>query len=195
MRSETALLLGVLTLLVGGCDRQSQAPAQGNVASAAPAAADAQGEAVTEEIGMLDRSHAGEPMPTAAFKEPGGSPTALSAFKGKPLLVNLWATWCAPCIKEMPTLDALAAREGDALQVLAVSQDITGPEKVAAYFEQADFARLQPYLDDQAALSVAYAANLPTTVLYDAAGREVWRMTGSMDWTNSSARELLAEAS
>jgi thiol-disulfide isomerase/thioredoxin len=118
----------------------------------------------------------------------------LASFRGKPLLVNLWATWCAPCVAEMPTLDALAAREKD-LQVLAVSQDLDGKEKVDAFFAQRGFRMLQPYIDPQLSLMSELKVNtLPTTILYDAEGREVWRMTGMEDWEASRAAGLIQEA-
>jgi hypothetical protein len=94
----------------------------------------------------------------------------------------------------MPTLDALAAREKD-LQVLAVSQDLDGKEKVDAFFAQRGFRMLQPYIDPQLSLMSELKVNtLPTTILYDAEGREVWRMTGMEDWEASRAAGLIQEA-
>jgi thiol-disulfide isomerase/thioredoxin len=74
----------------------------------------------------------------------GAVAVTLAAFRGKPLLVNLWATWCAPCVREMPTLDRLAVREKDKLQVLVISQDLDGAAKVTPFVEKAKFAALQP---------------------------------------------------
>ena len=68
-----------------------------------------------------------------------GRPTSWPAFRGRPVLVNLWATWCAPCVVEMPSLDALAVREGEALKVLALSQDMDGRQKVTDFFAERDF--------------------------------------------------------
>ena len=131
-------------------------------------------------------------MPTAAFRTLDGKPTTLAAFRGKPLLVNLWATWCAPCRKEMPTLDALAAR--GTVRVLPVSQDLDGAAKVRPYLAQTHFKALEPALDPKLGLSLVYQANLPTSILYDAAGKEVWRYTGDLDWTGGEAPKLLADA-
>ena len=142
---------------------------------------------------MIDRSHKGEAAPGAAFRGPDDAAVTLAAFKGKPLLVNLWATWCAPCVAEMPTLDALAAERGEAMAVIAVAQDLQGAEVVDPWFQKAGLKVLQPYLDPENALLDAYNSALPTTVFYDAAGRELWRVVGAIDWQGKEARALLAE--
>jgi len=145
--------------------------------------------------GRLDRSHQGSRAPDLAFEDGGGRPIRLSAFRGRPLLVNFWATWCAPCVVEMPSLDALAEREGDRLQVVAVSQDSEGRQKVSDFFAAHRFQRLQPYLDGEMDLMAALQlGTLPTTILYDAEGREVWRITGAADWEGEREARLLAEA-
>ena len=111
------------------------------------------------------------------------------------MLVNLWATWCAPCVAEMPTLDALAVREEGRLHVLALSQDLDGQAKVDTFFAERRFARLEPYIDPQLALMGELAVqSLPTTILYDAEGREVWRVTGIEDWQSARAAKLIEEA-
>ena len=185
-----ACLLG-LGLLLAGCDRQKPDGPQGG---GAPSDWAGPRLGQGESAGRLDRSHAGAPAPASAFENPEGGPATLADFRGKPLLVNLWATWCAPCIAEMPTLDALAARE-DKLQVLVVSQDLDGQDKVDAFFAERNFSTLQPYIDPQMGLMTALGVDtLPTTILYDAEGREVWRMTGIEDWQGARAAELIAEA-
>lgn len=195
MRPAISLLL--LAALIGGCDRQSQPGSQASetIANANEGTAP-QNEIVVEEvIGTLDRSHKGEAAPAIAFENPAGATVTLADFRGKPVLLNLWATWCAPCVKEMPTLDALAVSLGDSVQVLTVSQDLDGAAKVDPFFQKAAFQRLQPYLDTKSAMSLGMQVNLPTTILYDSQGKEVWRMGGGMDWTGQTARELIAEAS
>jgi thiol-disulfide isomerase/thioredoxin len=183
---STIVSLLATALLIGGCDRQVSAPEQAKPSPAVPAPS----AAAAETIGTLDRSHKGEAAPVAAFQDPAGKPVTMAAFAGKPVLLNLWATWCAPCVAEMPTLDALAKT----MKVVAVSQDIGGAEKVAPFFAKAGLKQLQPYLDPKVGLSVALNAELPTSILYDSTGHEVWRMTGGMDWTTASARKLLTEA-
>ena len=132
--------------------------------------------------------------PAITFEDPSGEPTSLAQFEGKPVLLNLWATWCAPCVAEMPTLDALAARE-PGIQVIALSQDIDGRQKVDAFFKQHEYSELEAYLDPQlASMTALKVQSLPTTILYDAAGRELWRMTGAEDWQGPRAAALLSEA-
>ena len=187
MRSVIGLLL-LGALAVAGCDKQSQPSQQANETSAASnAAAPAPG-------GTVDRSHKGEAAPTIAFTDTAGKKAMLAAFKGKPVLLNLWATWCVPCIKEMPTLDTLAGRVGDTLVVLPLSQDLKGMEVVGPFFQKNGYKHLKPYLDTDTAFSVQMGTNLPTTILYDSAGKEVWRVSGDFDWAGAEAAKLIAEA-
>ncbi len=193
------VILLMVPLLTGGCDRQSSAPEQANAAASAPLADEvppATGPRASkpEAMGVLDRSHQGEVASDLQFIDPAGKPVTIAAFAGKPVLLNLWATWCAPCVAEMPTLDGLAERLDGKLTVLAVSQDLEGAAKVDPFFRNAQFKRLQPYRDPQAALSIAYQANLPTTILFDSQGREVWRMLGGVNWAGDTATALVDEA-
>jgi thiol-disulfide isomerase/thioredoxin len=178
-----AFLLSLLCL-TAACER---APEQ----QAAPRPAR---QASAEPEGRLIRSYAGTRAPAAEFQDADGNPVSLAAFRGRPLLVNLWATWCAPCVAEMPTLEALAAQDGPA-QVIAISQDLDGRDKVHAFFEKHQLEALQPYLDNELNLMGALKVeSLPTTILYDAEGREVWRIVGMEDWTGERAVGLLNTA-
>lgn len=184
------LFLLLIPALLAGCDTEP-APKGGNAppAWAGPATAERQG------TGRLDRSDAGTPAPNILFEDPAGEPASIADFRGKPVLVNLWATWCGPCVVEMPSLDALAARNPD-IHVLALSQDMNGQAKVDAFFAERKFAELEPYIDAELSMMSALKVDtLPTTILYDSDGQEVWRMTGREDWTGPRAAALLKEAS
>ena len=122
-----------------------------------------------------------------------GQKVKLAAFKGKPLLVNLWATWCVPCVRELPTLDKLARQQRN-LQVVAISEDMEGA-KVIQPFLTSRGIELHPYHDTDNGLMLAYKeASLPVSILYDAEGKELWRIAGDMDWTGPRANALLAQA-
>jgi len=184
----------LLALAAAGCDRQSGAPGQAaqgasNTAAASPDEATAP---AAKALTGVDRSHKGEAAPTTPFKDAAGKPTTLAAFRGRPVLVNLWATWCGPCVAELPTLEALAKRNG--IRVAAISQDTGAAAKVPAFLKDHGAPSLIPYLDDRMALSLGWNANLPTTILFDASGKEVWRWSGGNDWSSDAAAKLIAEA-
>ncbi len=168
--------------LLAACDKQPTAAPQ-------PKAI----ETPDAEAGKLDVTQRGKAMAPSAFTAPDGKPVTLAAFKGKPVLVNLWATWCGPCVKEMPSLDRLAARSADKLTVLTVNQT-DDAAAVAKWWAPRQFAKLAPYRDEAGKLGFDFESGvLPTTVLYDAQGREVWRIVGGMDWDGARANTLLAE--
>ena len=180
-----------MLLSLAACDRGSSETEQENAQNMAVE----QGETIESHsglVGKLDISQRGTPMVDTPFQDPAGKTTSLSAFIGKPLLVNIWATWCAPCIVEMPMLDRLAAEEKERLKVIVVSQDLQGAEKVDPFFAKSDFTELQPYVDPENGLSFGFGSGLmPTTVLYDAEGKEVWRVIGAMDWDGAKAAALM----
>ena len=179
--------------VLSACDRQVEQAEQ-----AEPDKETAAQEEIIESksglTGRLDISKRGSEMIDADFEDPDGLAVNLREYKGKPLLINIWATWCAPCIVEMPMLDALAKREHERLNVMVVSQDIQGAAQVAPFFEKHDFEMLSAYIDPENNLGFGFATGLmPTTVLYDADGKEVWRVMGAMDWDGTRAATLLAD--
>ncbi len=183
-----ACLLGTCFALAG-CDSQPAEPPQGKAPVAATAAAK-----LPPGVGRLDRSFAGRPAPTAAFEDPDGELTSLVQFRGTPVLVNLWATGCGPCVAEMPMLDALAG-EAKGYEVLTISQDVDGRGKVDAFFAKHGYKHLEEYLDPELSMMTEMQVDtLPTTILYDKDGREVWRMTGREEWNGPRAKALIAES-
>jgi len=187
--STRLIVLLLIGLVATGCDRQKADAPQAPAADAANAAADA---AAGKGI---DRSHKGAAAPETLFKTPDGADTSIASLGGKPLLVNLWATWCAPCVKELPTLDALEAERQGKLAVIAVSQDMGAQDSVDTFLASKKIGRFAAYHDPDMALSSALGVQvLPTSILYDAAGKEVWRYTGDLDWMSAEAAALLAEA-
>ena len=176
------IVLFLASVAVSGCDRQKAEEPQ------APAAEAPSGKGV-------DRGRKGKAAPATAFKDPSGKDVSIAAFTGQPVLVNLWATWCAPCVKELPTIEALEAARKGKLAVIAVSQDMGERAAVDTFLAGKKLGRFAAYHDSEMALSLDLGVQvLPTTILFDAAGKEVWRYTGDFDWTGAEATALLAEA-
>ena len=183
---RSSATLAFALMLLAGCDRGAPDAAQ---ESPVPAAT-----AKPKGIASIDRSHAGEPMPPLPLVNPASNaPIGPSDYAAKPVLLNLWATWCAPCVKEMPLLEALAGEERR-LKVLTASQDVGAPEKILPYFEKERFQRIEPWLDREGALGFHFGGGLPVSVLYDAGGKEVWRVTGDLDWADPEVRGAIDEA-
>jgi len=178
------ILLLLAAVAIAGCDTQKPQQQQGAEQNA-PDGVPTQG---------VDRRNAGKPLPDIELSDPDNDPGRLSELKGKPVLVNLWATWCVPCVKELPTIEALAKRSGAPL-VIAVSQDMAPRASVDAWLTEKKLDDLEVWHDPKMALSGGLGVQvLPTTILYDASGKEVWRYTGDLDWTGEEAAKLLAEA-
>ncbi|MFY7745272.1 MAG: TlpA family protein disulfide reductase [Erythrobacter sp.] len=187
--SRSSLILAIPLLLLAGCDRPAQAPAQpgegaGEAAEGAKAAA-----------GVVDCKFAGTPLPALTFKDKAGKVLDLGAQDG-PVLVNLWATWCGPCVVEMPQLDALAGELEGEVRVITVSQDLRGAETVTPFFAEKGFARLEPWLDPDTQLSAQFTPEgaLPLTILFDAKGKEVLRVAGGYEWDSPAAIAMIRES-
>lgn len=187
--SRSPLILAVSLLLLAGCDRAAEAPAQ-------PPEQQGQATAAAEgATGKPTRQFAGTALPDLKFADAAGNTIDLGAQDG-PVLVNLWATWCGPCVKEMPQLDALAAELEGEVKVITVSQDIRGAEVVVPFFAKHGYNRLEPWLDPDAALSAQFTPEgaLPLTILFDATGKEVLRVAGGYDWGSPEAAALVRDA-
>jgi len=133
------------------------------------------------------------PVPEAHFKDANGKTLTLADFKGKVLLVNLWATWCAPCRREMPELDKLQGMLGsDDFSVIILSQDRGGFPKVNTFLEEIGVKNLTPYVDKSTKSSRLFrAVGLPTTFVVDRQGREVGRLIGPAEWAAPQSVALL----
>ncbi|WP_305986676.1 TlpA disulfide reductase family protein [Roseibium sp. MMSF_3544] len=135
-----------------------------------------------------------------SFKGPDGEPITLADFKDKTVLLNLWATWCAPCRKEMPALDQLQADLGDqSFEVVAVSLDRGGPGKPKDFLEEINVTNLTFYQDSSNDLlqdlrKVSRATGLPTTILLDPEGCEIGTMYGPAEWASGEAKKLIQSA-
>ena len=140
------------------------------------------------KLGQIDRSHAGDAVPAVAVEAQNGKTTtvaALVAAARRPVLVNLWATWCVPCRAEMPALDALAKAQGSKLLVLPVSEDLEGWRAVAKVFTAAKYPSLTTWVDQPGNYAVKFGvAGLPVSILYGADGREKWRVNGPLKWAS-----------
>ena len=140
-----------------------------------------------------------EPLPALTFQTMDGREASLANYAGKVIVLNLWATWCAPCREEMPSLDRLQTRFADRdLAVLALSVDRAGPERVQQFLDEVGVKQLHVYRDPKAAATRALRVpGLPATLLVDRRGNEVGRVLGIAEWDGPAAvaavEKLLAE--
>ncbi len=136
-----------------------------------------------------------QPVPALSFKDAAGTPMTLADFRGRVVLLNIWATWCVPCRKEMPDLDRLEAElGGPGFLVLALSIDRGGLERVKKFFDDTAIEHLAIYLDQQSAAMGALAiTGVPTTLLIDRDGREVRRWVGPAEWSSPEFRSLIRQ--
>ncbi|MCA8289428.1 TlpA family protein disulfide reductase [Burkholderia vietnamiensis] len=129
---------------------------------------------------------------TLRFADDKGTATSLSAFRGRVVLLNVWATWCLPCRDEMPTLDRLqAALGGPSFEVVAVSLDAGGLPAVQAFFREIGVKHLRPYLDTFHDVAALASTGIPLTLLIDRSGREVGRKLGPATWDDPQMLRLI----
>jgi thiol-disulfide isomerase/thioredoxin len=152
----------------------------GSVASSSNLDAGAPQEAA---LGQFTPLAAPRPAPALSFEGRDGRRLKLADFHGHYVLVNLWATWCGPCVREMPSLDRLQARLGDRMSVVALSQDRGGAEVVEPFLARLGLRRLQVYLDPDNNAQQAFALRgLPTSILIDRDGRMLGSLEGAAEW-------------
>ena len=144
------------------------------------------GEGAGQSLGQFTALSAPLPAPVLSFTTREGAQKQLSDFKGKLVLVNLWATWCGPCVEEMPSLDRLQAKLSDKLTILAISEDRQGETVVAPFLQKNGIQHLAIFLDPKAAATNAFSAQgLPTSYLIARDGTIVGKEEGGAAWDSS----------
>jgi thiol-disulfide isomerase/thioredoxin len=137
-----------------------------------------------------------KPVAQISFTGENGASLSLDQWKGRVALVNLWATWCAPCRKEMPTLAALQKDMGSKdFEVVAISVDRKGLDASAKFLNEVGATALKLYADPTTdALTKLQAVGLPASILIDRQGREIGRLLGPAEWNSSDAKALITAA-
>jgi thiol-disulfide isomerase/thioredoxin len=152
------------------------------------------------EVAALTMATAPLRLPDLAFEDADGQPKKLSDWRGRTVLVNLWATWCVPCRKEMPALEGLQTRLGGPdFEVVAVNIDTRDPDKPRKFLKDANLSRLGYYSDDKAKVFqdlkvVGRALGMPTSVLVDGQGCEIATIAGPAEWDSDDAIKLIQAA-
>jgi thiol-disulfide isomerase/thioredoxin len=152
------------------------------------------------EVAALTMATAPLRLPDLTFQDADGKPKKLSDWRGKTVLVNLWATWCVPCRKEMPALEGLQTKlEGPNFEVVAINIDTRDPEKPKKFLKEASLTRLGFFSDEKAKVfqdlkSIGRALGMPTSVLVDAQGCEIATIAGPAEWDSDDAVKLITAA-
>jgi thiol-disulfide isomerase/thioredoxin len=152
------------------------------------------------EVAALTMATAPRQLPDLAFNDADGKPRKLSEWKDKTVLVNLWATWCVPCRREMPALDKLQTMLGGKdFDVVAINIDTRDPDKPKNFLKDGNLTHLAYFHDDKAKVfqdlkSANLALGMPTSVLIDGAGCEIGNIAGPAEWASDDAVNLLKAA-
>jgi thiol-disulfide isomerase/thioredoxin len=152
------------------------------------------------EVAALTMAAAPLRLPDLAFEDAEGKPKKLSDWRGRTVLVNLWATWCVPCRKEMPALEGLQTKLGGAnFEVVAVNIDTRDPDKPKNFLKDANLTRLGYFSDQKAKVfqdlkAAGRALGMPTSVLVDGQGCEIATIAGPAEWDSDDAVKLITAA-
>ena len=195
---SAAVALVILIVLAGiyGIAHRPSNPADAACAGAVNAAKRI-APLVRGEVAALAVAQAPFRVPDLAFKDAKGRDLRLSDWRGRTVLLNLWATWCVPCRREMPALDALQALLGGAdFEVVAVNIDTRDPQKPLAFFKDVAIAHLAYYADPSARVfeelkTAGKAFGMPTTVIVDPSGCEIGSMAGPAEWASDDGVRLI----
>lgn len=135
------------------------------------------------------------PIGATEFTDPDGGTHSLADYRGKVVLLNFWATWCAPCREEMPALDELQAELGDDdFQVLPIATGRNAVPKIHDFFDEIGVTNLPVLLDPRQQLAREMGVvGLPVTVLIDREGNEIARLMGDDEWASDPAKELIRQ--
>ena len=191
---------GAVYVMAGGDDNAPKRPVRtAQAVTGAPAALPSGPGANALSVGQMAAfvfKKAPEALPELPFLDKDGKSRLLKEWSGKVVLLNLWATWCAPCRKEMPSLDRLQAELGGKdFEVVAVSADKTGIEGAKKFLDQIKVAKLGVYADPTVRIhSGLKAIGMPATLLLDAQGREIGRLVGPAEWDSEEAKTLIKAA-
>ena len=141
-----------------------------------------------------------KPLPELGFAAPEGTKASLADFRGRTVLLNLWATWCVPCRQEMPALDRLQAKLGSKdFEVVAINIDTRDPQKPKNFLKEAKLSRLGYFSDEKAKVfqdlkAIGRALGMPTSVLVDGQGCEIATIAGPAEWDSEDAVKLITAA-
>lgn len=150
-----------------------------------------------KDAGLVKLVRVEEPaaVPEVEFTDPQGGTHSLADYRGQVVLLNFWATWCAPCREEMPSLDALqSAMGGDDFTVLPIATGRNAPDKIDKFYAETGLQDLPVLLDPRQQLARAMGVvGLPVSVLIDRDGNEVARLLGEADWSSEPARAVVRQ--
>jgi thiol-disulfide isomerase/thioredoxin len=137
-----------------------------------------------------------EPLPAISYVDSTGAARTEADLKGRVVLLNLWATWCVPCLKEMPGLDRLQKELGsDKFEVVALSVDRAGPDAAKKFLDKIKVQNLKLYADASAKAAISLkAVGMPTTLLLNTKGEEIGRLIGPAEWDSADAKKLIGAA-
>lgn len=197
-----AIAGGIALYVTGGLSGNivASAPEAGGSCEVEAATRAAVDDALRGEVAAMALADPPQALGALAFNGPDGNAMTLGDLSGKTLLVNLWATWCAPCRAEMPALDELQAEMGgDKFEVVAINVDAGGDEKPRAFLEEVGIKSLSYYRDNTIGVfndlkRRSLALGLPVTLLVDDKGCLIANMNGPAEWASEDAKHLIRAA-